>query len=385
MRGVAFRKCLCKNRKWRKKFMIRILQVVNIMDRAGLETMLMNYYRSIDRSQIQFDFLTHRETPGAYEKEIMTLGGKVYRAPRLYPQNYPAYFTYMSKFFREHREYKIIHSHIDTMSAFPLYAAKRAGIPWRIGHSHSSKLDWDAKFPIKYVAKLLMPYEANVYCACSEKAAKFMYPGRQVKIIHNAIDMSCFQYNQETRRSVRKKLGLEGKLVIGHVGRFYYVKNQSFLLDIIKEIKIKNPNVRLLLIGKGEDEFMLREKTKKLQIQENVIFLIDRSDVCELYQAMDIFVMPSIFEGLPVVGIEAQANGLPCLFSDSISKEVLLTKQAKMMSITQPSAVWADKILTLKRNAQMDCQKKQSEKGYDVSKKKKKLMKWYIELIENLK
>lgn len=360
--------------------MIRVLQVVNIMDRAGLETMLMNYYRNIDHSQVQLDFLTHRDTSGSYEKEIQDLGGSVYRAPRLYPQNYPAYFYFMSKFFLMHPEYKIVHSHIDTMSAFPLYAAKRAEIPCRIGHSHSSKLDRDAKLPIKYAAKLLMPYVANIYCACGDKAGRFMYGDRAVKIIPNAIDVNRFAYDENVRTAVRKKLGIENHFVIGHVGRYYYVKNQTFLLEIFKEIKDKKSNVMLLLVGKGEDKAMLQQKVSNLGLQDNVLFLIDRSDVNELYQAMDVFVMPSLFEGLPVVGVEAQANGLPCLFSDKISQEVLLTEQASMMSLEQSPGDWATKILTLKRNKEQDCLKQLNEKGYNVCVEAKKLMSWYMEL-----
>lgn len=132
--------------------MIRVLQCVNIMDRAGLETMLMNYYRNIDRTEVQFDFLTHRSDKGVYDEEIEKLGGRVYHAPRLYPQNYPLYFRWMRDFFGHHTEYKIVHSHIDTMSYFPLAAAKKAGIPVRIAHSHSSQLDKDIKFPIKFLA-----------------------------------------------------------------------------------------------------------------------------------------------------------------------------------------------------------------------------------------
>lgn len=364
--------------------MIRILQSVNIMDRAGLETMLMNYYRNIDRSEIQFDFLTHRPSKGAYDDEIISMGGKVYQAPRLYPQNYAAYFSFMKAFFSAHPEYKIIHSHIDTMSAFPLHAAKKAGIPVRIGHSHSSKLDHDLKLPIKYVAKLMMPYEANVYAACGEKAAKFMYGKRKVTIIQNAIDVKKFAYSENKRQEIRKRLGLEGKLVIGHVGRFYYVKNQTFLIDALQELKNMVPDVVLLLIGKGEDEKKLRYKVTALNLQDHVKFLIDRPDVNDLYQAMDVFVMPSIFEGLPVVGVEAQANGLPCLFSDRISKEVLLTKNVEMMSIDRSPAEWAHKILAMRLSRENDSQMLLAEKGYDVSVEAPKLADWYKNLLETV-
>lgn len=360
--------------------MIRVLQVVNIMDRAGLETMLMNYYRNIDRSQVQFDFLVHRDTPGAYEDEIKRLGGKIYRAPRLYPQNYLKYYYFMLKFFAEHPEYKIVHSHIDTMSAFPLLAAKKAGVPNRIGHSHSSKLDLDFKFPIKFIAKFLMPYEANMYYACSQKAADFMYPGKKVKIIHNAIDLELFKFDKLKRNCIRKKLNLDDNFVIGHVGRFYYVKNQMFLLDIVHEIKKENSNVRLLLVGKGEDEKILRKRVKDLELEDNVIFLIDRADVNDLYQAMDVFVMPSIFEGLPVVGVEAQANGLPCLFSNTISNEVLLTNQAEMMSLKCSPKEWANRVLNMQREKDEDTRTLLADQGYDIRVEAQKLQKCYVQM-----
>ena len=176
--------------------MIRILQCVNIMDRAGLENMLMNYYRNIDRTKIQFDFLTHREEKGAYEDEIISMGGKVYHAPRLYPQNYPLYFKWMKNFFTKHPEYKIVHSHIDAMSYFPLLAAKKASVPIRIAHSHSSKLDRDIKLPIKYFALKKLPFVSNGYCACGQKAGKFMFGSRRFSVIHNAIDLQKFSYEE---------------------------------------------------------------------------------------------------------------------------------------------------------------------------------------------
>ena len=376
-------------RSWEKSIvsevfkLVRILQIVNVMDRAGLETMLMNYYRNIDRSKIQFDFLTHRDTPGAYEKEIVSLGGNIYRAPRLYPQNYEKYFAFMKSFFEEHKEYKIVHSHIDSMSAFPLLAAKRAEIPYRISHSHSSRFDMDFKLPIKYLARLTVPYVANIYCACGNKAAEFMYGSRTTKIIHNAIDLKQFQYNEETRNEARKKLGIDRQLVIGHVGRYYYVKNQEFLLDIVKIIKKEYSDVQLLLVGKGQDESMLREKTARLGLTNNVHFLVDRADVCDLYQAMDVFVMPSLFEGLPVVGVEAQANGLPCLFSDNISSEVVITKQANTMSLKESPQAWANRILSLRRDKNLNVQGVMRAQGYDIKLEAEKLMKWYLNLAKN--
>lgn len=369
--------------KGRCREMIRILQSVNIMDRAGLETMLMNYYRKIDHTKIQFDFLTHRPDRGAYDDEIEAMGGHIYHAPRLYPQNYPAYYRYMKQFFAEHPEYRIIHSHIDAMSAFPLLAAKISHIPHRIAHSHTSKLDKDLKLPIKFTALKCMPYLANIYCACGEVAGRFMFPTQEFRLIRNAIDLDRFRFDPQLRQNVRSAQGWENKLVIGHVGRFCYIKNQLFLLDVFQKILETQDNCHLVLIGSGEDEQKIREKIVALNLTDNVSVLINRPDVDALYQAMDIFVMPSLFEGLPMVAVEAQANGLPCIFSDKISKEALLTDNAKMLSLASGVERWAEEILNTNIERNSDAAKQLQEMGYDINTEVQKLQAWYEQLSEN--
>lgn len=361
--------------------MIRVLQCVNIMDRAGLENMLMNYYRNIDKNDIQFDFLTHRPNKGAYEDEIQNLGGKIYRAPRLYPQNYIAYFRWMSEFFREHPEYNIVHSHIDSMSFFPLLAAKKAGVDNRIAHSHSSKLDKDFKWPIKYMALKLLPTVSTCNCACGEVAGKFMFHNKKFRIIRNAIDLEKFSFDEDLRRKKRKELGLTGKFVIGHVGRYCYIKNQMFLLDIFKQIKQENKNAHLLLIGKGDDEKKIKNKIHILNLDNSVSLLIDREDVNQLYQVMDIFVMPSLFEGLPVVGIEAQANGLQCIVSDKISKEIILTDSIKVVNLKDGVNNWKEVILKTTPNRNPNAFLQLKEKGYSVKTEVKSLADFYKSLI----
>lgn len=364
--------------------MVRILQVVNKMDRAGLETMLMNYYRNIDRTQLQFDFLVHRNEVGAYDGEIKEMGGCIYHAPRLYPNNYIKYFKYMKVFFAEHPEYLIVHSHIDSMSFFPLLAAKKNGVLTRIGHSHSSSLDRDIKLPIKYMSLKLMPTVANVHLSCSDRAGQFMYPDGDYKILRNAIDIEKFEFNEQMRVKIRKKLDVQGKFVLGHVGRFYYVKNQSFLLDVFFEVLKRKADSVLILVGKGEDEQKLRKKANDLGMADKVIFLIDRDDVDEIYQAFDIFVMPSLFEGLPVVGVEAQANGMPCVFSNMISREVLLTNNVCEMEINKSAKEWAEKILSLNVERNLISKDELKEKGYDIKLESKKLQDWYLDTYHNV-
>lgn len=362
--------------------MIRILQCVNIMDRAGLETMLMNYYRNIDRSKVQFDFLVHRSYKGAYDDEIEALGGKIYHAPRLYPQNYLKYFRWMKHFFAEHPEYKIVHSHIDAMSYFPLLAAKKSGIPVRISHSHSSKLDRDLKLPIKWFALKRVPKVANYYMACGNVAGKFMYKNREFTIVRNAIDIDKFAYSEKLRKKLRRELNLENKTVVGHVGRFCYIKNQLFLLDILSELNEANDNYHLLLVGKGEDEEKIREKIKERNLSHHVTILKDRSDVNELYNVMDVFVMPSLFEGLPVVSVEAQANGLPCIMSDTISNEVILTSCVEQLCLKENVDKWTQMVQTIASQGRNQNAKKELRAfGYDIEVEVCNLEERYVSLI----
>lgn len=325
--------------------MIRILQCVNNMHRAGLETMLMNYYRSIDREKIQFDFLVHRQERADYDDEIEQLGGRIFRAPRLYPQNYPAYFAYMKRFFREHPEYKIMHSHIDAMSYLPLLAGKMAGVPVRIAHSHSTSIDRDSKYWIKQGFRYMLPRVATHYFACGEKAGQFLFRGREFHVIPNAIDASRFYYDPELRALKRQELGLAGSFVVGHVGRFSYPKNHEFLVDIFEQLLMLQSNAVLMLVGTGEKEKKIREYVAHKNLSDVVLFMGNRSDVNELYQAMDVFVMPSLFEGVPLVGIEAQFAGLPCLFSDRVPSEVKATEHCYFVSLEHSAKEWAQMIL----------------------------------------
>ncbi|WP_288230175.1 glycosyltransferase family 1 protein [uncultured Faecalicoccus sp.] len=325
--------------------MIRVLQCVNDMHRAGLETMLMNYYRNIDRTKIQFDFLTHRPYKSDYDDEILSLGGKVYYAPRLYPQNYSAYFKWMANFFNEHPEYKIIHSHIDSMSYLPLLTAKKAGIPVRIAHSHNTAIDKDFKYPLKQYFRLRINTVCNERLACGQKAGIFLFGNKEFKVIPNAIDAEMFYFNKEIRQIKREELGLTNEFVVGHVGRISYQKNHKFLVEIFNELLKMESNSILLLVGVGEKEAEIREQIKKLGINEKVRFLGNRSDVNELYQAMDVFVMPSFFEGVPVVGVEAQFADLPCVFSDRVPREVMFNEKFEFVSLDKSAEEWAKSII----------------------------------------
>jgi len=344
--------------------MIRILQCVNSMDYAGLESIIMNYYRMVQPHNIQFDFLTHRNWIGKYDKEILGLGGRVYYAPRLYPQNYKKYFHFMTNFFLEHNEYQIVHSHIDSMSYLPLFAAKKAGIPIRIAHSHSTSFEKDWKYIPKLFFRSKLGTVANYFFACGNKAGEFLFPGKDFTIIPNAIMPDQFLYNPLIRKKIREELYIsDDVLVLGHVGRFSNAKNHPFILRIFSEVlKIRKKSI-LLLIGSGKRETYIRKLAQRIGVWENIRFLGNRNDVGNYYQAMDVYLMPSFFEGVPVTGIEAQFSELPCLFSDQVPKEVKISDQVFFMPLKLTPEIWAERIIALSNQTNRGQQRNLMEKS----------------------
>ncbi len=359
---------------------MRVLQCVNNMHRAGLETMLMNYYRNIDRTRLQFDFLMHREERSDYDDEIEALGGRIYRVPRLYPQNYPAYFSYMKEFFANHPEYRIVHSHIDAMSYLPLLAAKKAGVPVRIAHSHSSGIDLDLKYPLKQYFRHRLGSVTTHCFACGREAGKFLFRGREFAVVPNAVNPAEFHYSETVRQRKREELNLSDRLVLGHVGRMSYPKNHEFLLRMFSQLLERRTDALLLLVGTGEKEKELKEKVQSLGIAPSVLFLGNRTDVCELYQAMDVFVLPSHFEGIPLVGIEAQYAGLPCLFSEGVPSEVRISEGCRFLSLSEPIESWVDNVLSLVLEA--DRSKTACCAAYDIRKSAADLQVRYEELLK---
>lgn len=348
-----------------ERAMLRVLQVVTKMDRGGLETMLMNYYRNIDRSLVQFDFLLHREEKGAYDDEILSLGGRIYHVPRLNPLN-PEYYKALNRFFRDHR-YAIVHSHLDCTNSFPLRAAKKAGVSIRIVHVHSTKLDFDYKFPVRAVSKLLTPLYATDFFACGETAGRWAFPNREFTVMRNAIDVGKYLPNQTVRQKTRKEFGLSSEFLVGHVGRFDYAKNHGFLLKVFSELKRVEPNAKLMLVGDGEKRGEIKGEVSRLGLEQDVIFTGVRSDVNDLMQAMDVFVMPSLYEGFPVVMVEAQASGLPCVMSDKVPGEsALVGGLVASVPLAEKVDVWVDAILKAKEKARTSHFEELSSKGFDI-------------------
>lgn len=361
---------------------IRILQVVTHMERGGLETMLMNYYRHIDREKLQFDFLVHRSERAAYDDEIESLGGRIYRLPRLVPWS-GSYLTALNNFFDEHPEYKVIHVHQDCLSSVILKAAKQHDIPVRIAHSHSANQDKNLKYPSKLWYKRSIPKYATNLFACGKDAGDWMFGGAPYKIINNAIDAAAYTYNPETRLRVRTELGLGDRFVVGHVGRFNPQKNHTFLIEIFAALLKKEPSAVLLLVGNGDDMPKAETKVQSLGIAKNVRFLGVCSDVAELMQAMNVFVFPSLYEGLPVTMVEAQASGLPCLISDKVPRECILTNGlVNVMPLSASPDTWAEKIIEMRNIPRTDRHAEIAAHGFDINTEAVKFQEFYLSAYE---
>lgn len=358
---------------------VRVLQVVTHMNRGGLETMLMNYYRHIDRSKVQFDFLVHRAARGDYDDEIESLGGRIFRLPRLVPWSI-GYQKALDGFFKAHPEYRIVHVHQDCLSSVILKAAKRNHIPVRIAHSHSSSQDKDLKYPIKLLCKRSIPRYATRLFACGKGAGEWMFGGAPFQILNNAIDASAYRFDRARAMSMRQALHLpENALVLGHVGRFSYPKNHDFLIDIFSALLKKEPAACLLLVGDGDLRPKAEEKVRSLGIMNRVIFTGIRSDVPDLLQAMDVFVFPSIYEGLPVTLVEAQAAGLPCVISDGIPSDCDLTDRICRVPLRDSPERWANQILSALAIPRTDTYREIVNAGFDIHQNARRLTQFYLQ------
>ena len=365
--------------------MLRVLHSVSNMARAGIETMLMNYYREMDRSQIQFDFLANKPAPGEYDQEIRSMGGRVFVSPGLNPLHFPQYKRFMAELLHSNPEIRIVHAHNEAMGYYALKSAKDAGIRVRIAHAHNTQIIRDYKYPLKLVCKQLLPGAATDYWSCGRNAGIFYFGEKRWNesgfILRNAIDLSKFAFNRDVRERLRQQHGLENCFVIGHVGRFNIQKNHSRLLDIFAEYAKAAPDARLALIGIGELEESVKEKARSMGIQDKILFLGQMANVNEWYQAMDCFVLPSLFEGLPVVGIEAQAAGLPCIFSDRVADEVLLAPQVRRVSLEAEDAQWVKEIIAARHPEMERTAGAQFARqgGYDIHVEAQKLQEIYLE------
>lgn len=371
---------------------VRILHILHSMNRGGAENALMNYYRHIDREKVQFDFLLTDNQRTLFEDEIITLGGRVYKVPALKMTNPFPYLKSVYTFLKSHPEYKIIHSHTSSKSVFPLGIARLCGVPIRCSHSHSSSSEKGLKGLIRNLLMPLLKVTATDFIACGENAAIWLYGARfckrgKVRIFKNVIETEKFRLNLEIRKDIRMTMGVDDDtLVIGHTARFSSVKNHLFDLDILSCLKRRNIKAKLLLVGGGELEEQIRQRATELNVLSDVIFVGIVSNVWDYEQTMDVFLLPSFYEGLPLSIIEAQVSGLPCFTTAGrVSYECGITDVVSFLDLEAGADVWAESILLKCTQERRDRSGEIIAAGYDASVSAKQLMNFYIGKYNNLK
>lgn len=362
---------------------IRVLHVLGGMNRGGAQTMVMNLYRNIDRAKIQFDFIVHTQKKNDFDDEIKQLGGRIFRVPRYRGINHFQYKKSWNQFFKKHSEYKVIHGHVRSTASIYLKIANRYGLV-TIAHSHSTSSGDGFSSYVKTALQYPIRNTADFLFACSHVAGEWLFgkkacKKRNFRVLNNAIDVNKYIFNHKVREKKRREFNLnKDLLVIGHIGRFCTAKNHDFLIDVFNKVYQKNKNVVLILIGDGELKEQIEKKVNRLGLMEHVIFTGIRSDVHELLQIMDVFLFPSLYEGLPVTLVEAQAAGLPCIKSDNVTNEITVSPLIKSISLKKSVDYWSVKVLkynnAYRRN---NIYKNIKKAGYDI----KETSNWYANFI----
>ena len=356
---------------------IRILHVLQRMEAGGTQALLMNLYRNIDKEKVQFDFLVEYPNKQFYDDEITEMGGKIYYTNVRNDYNLIKYQKQLRKILKENN-YKIIHVHAFTIGFITLRTAKECGVPVRIAHSHNNETVRDKKFIFKKIMQKIYPIYATDLFACSEEAGKYLFGNKKYTVLNNSIDTSKFIKDEKVRKEVRNELGVSDNFVIGNVGRLHPQKNQIFLIDIFKEVIKEKKNAQLLIVGQGPLESQIRQHIRELDLTNDVILMENRKDINRVYQAMDIFVLPSLFEGLGIVAIEAQTAGLPVICSNGVAKEACLTNNIKRISLNANSETWKKEIITFKTDKRENVVKKVNDAGFDIKKNAINLEKYYL-------
>ena len=351
---------------------------------GGIENFIMNYYREMVKIGVQFDFLVHYDEIGYYDDEIKSLGGRIYYCNVRRDKNIIKYLYFLFRFFKEHKEYKIIHGHMPGMAPLYFIVAKIFGVKNRISHCHVTDTEPTIKGRILEFIIKSIPFFSNVYFSCSIMAGKYMYGKRNFTVIHNAINVDKYSYNKKNRQNIREELGIHNCFVVGNVARFNIQKNHEFLIDVFFEIKKILPSSILLLLGEGPLEEEVKSKCKALGIEKSCIFLGMKEDVYRYYSAMDCFVLPSLFEGLTIVGVEAQAAGLNTFVSDSSTPELNITSLVHFLSLKEGPEYWAKYIIKYHMNDRREDNSMITTGGYNIKNESEKLKDYYKEMVNSL-
>ncbi len=372
-----------------KKKPIRVLQNIGMVCGGGVEAVIMNYYRNINKQNVQFDFIVDGKGLDSFDNELKKLGGKVYHVTP-YKENIVRYMRDIYKIIKDNN-YIIFHDNLNTMAGFSLFSAWLAGVKIRILHNHSTNSKEEFK---RYYMKLLLrpfaPIFANKYLACSKLAGEWMFGSEKVqlgnvRIVNNAIDLQKFSFSEEVRAKLRSEINVNDEdTVIGHIGRMVPQKNHMFLLELFAEFYRKQKNSWLLLIGDGPLRESIIAKARDLRIYDRIIFLGVRSDVNKYYSVMDLFLLPSLYEGLPVVTVEAQANGVPILMSDEITSEAIVRDNVCQLSLNLTKDVWVDemnKFVGMRSSRDLTSLEKA---GFSIQKEAEKLEIYYRNLVQGV-
>lgn len=375
---------------------IRVLHIVSVMNHGGIENFIMNIYRKIDRSLVQFDFLVTREEKGIFDDEIKHLGGEIFNIEHIKKVGFVKYKKSVVNFFKSNDGYKIIHCHMNTWSGFFLQIANGLNIPVRIAHSHSSQkgfypkrlADW-GEYYFKKFMKSKINSNATHFFSCGYEAGDWLFGKRiadnNMKIINNGVDTSKIKYNSDIEKKVRESLNISLEtLVIGHVGNMNPVKNHKFLIEIFQAVNKKVPNSILCLVGDGQLRKDIEGYIQNVGLIDKVKILGIRNDVNDLLKAFNVFMLPSKFEGLPVSIIEAQAAALPCIISDNITSEVDMgLGLVTFVGLEKSPEEWANVVLDHKNQDRNISINSLIKLGYDSETTAKWLQKFYLNFNSN--
>ena len=362
----------------------RVLEIIGKRPVGGVGTVMLNYQNYIDAEKVQMDYLIFGEEAEVFDESVKALGSKVYMYPALSGSQMGRTKAYLEEFFSVHAaEYDIVHLHAPNIAflAFPIVA--KYGIKHRIIHSHATLY---AESKIKAIRNkilwILAQGKITDRIGCSKAAGDFLFGKEDFMVLKNAIAYESYMYDESVRTNLRKELQVEDKLVVGNVGRFSQQKNQIFLIEIFAKIKEIHPDSVLWLLGDGELRGEIEAKIKALGLQDSVELFGMVKNAKDFYQAMDVMVMPSLFEGLPMVGVEAQASGLPCVFADTITREVDVVG-CPYLSLQESVDVWAKAAIELAGAKERRSYPKELDVlGFNIKLEAKRLEEYYLKKVD---
>lgn len=376
------------NQKTEQNEILHVLHVFGKLNRGGAESRVMDLYRNMDRTKVQFDFMQHTTRVCDFQPEIEQLGGKVYHVPPFRFWNYFSYCKAWKEFIKKHPEIRIVHGHMTSTASIYLPIAHKKGV-FTIAHSRNAGVDKGIKGKLTKFLRRNLKEKCDRCFACSKLAGEAVF-GKEameqgnVTIIPNAIDAARFTFDPEVRKQKREELHIQPQeFLIGEVGRFDPQKNQKYAVEILEECRKKNFPAKLILIGEGPLMENVRQQVEELRLQEYVIFTGLQKNVVPFYQAMDFFLLPSFYEGLPGVAVEAQASGLRGILSDAITTETAMTSLMEFRSVQEPARVWADRIMACGHYERQNMLKQMQETGFDVKNLANRLQDFYLRVSED--